>query len=542
MRAKLSPFFLLILLLNGCAQIKHLDNHDRNRDVNITSSNPEKNGYAVSAALSKGFNKTDRIDTLDRDGAWCWFADPRALYHKGMKEQTYFSWVTGTGDIVIASYNHQTGEYKKNTLFERLQADDHANPTIFIRKDGKIILFYSKHFDTVMRYRISMNAEDVSSFGTEKSFGNNVTYPYPFQLGDDIVIFYRGDTDWHPAMAVSHNNGETFEKPVKFITGGGQRPYTRYAQDPTGAIHVAFTTGHPRNEPSNKIYYVCYKKGKFYKADGSLIKDFGDGANPLNIDTNDAETAYNASNGKGWIWDITVDSLHKPVMVFATFPQDTDHRYHYARWTGTEWYQKQLTTAGKWFPQTPAGVTEPEPNYSGGISLDYDNPSQIYLSKQVEGVFEIMKFSTPDSGATWDSTVITRNTPSGLINVRPVVPRHHKKGFFDVLWMRGTYIFYTNYHTSIVFQADSLKTSFNRIELNPETLSLSKGTTSQLNVKFYPAFSSADKTLSWSSSDENVATVINGVVTGVSAGKTTIAATTSIGKAASESVNVLAPE
>ena len=229
-------------------------------------------------------------------------------------------------------------------------------------------------------------------------------------------------------------------------------------------------------------------------------------------------------------------------MVFAAFPLDTDHRYHYARWTGTEWYQKQLTNAGKWFPQTPEGATEPEPNYSGGISLNYNNPSQVYLSKQVKGVFEILKFSTPDGGVTWDSTAITWNTPPQLVNVRPIVPRNHKPGFFDVLWMRGTYTFYTNYHTSIVFQMDSLKTSFDRIELNPETLSVHKGTTSKLNVSFYPAFSTADKTLSWSSSDENVATVNNGVVTGISVGKTTITATTSNGKSASMTVNVLAPE
>ena len=188
-------------------------------------------------------------------------------------------------------------------------------------------------------------------------------------------------------------------------------------------------------------------------------------------------------------------------MVFATFPQDTDHRYHYARWTGTEWYQKQLTTAGKWFPQTPAGVTEPEPNYSGGISLDYDNPSQIYLSKQVEGVFEIMKFSTPDSGATWDSTVITRNTPSGLINVRPVVPRHHKKGFFDVLWMRGTYTFYTNYHTSIVFQMDSLKNNSDTLSFTPSVQELYKGDSTKINVSFLPTLFLTGKSLIRSNSN-----------------------------------------
>ncbi len=439
--------FLIFALSDGYTQTNLKENCHRNVEENAKKSS------------GKRFINSTGTDTLDTDGAWCWFADPRAIYYKGAKEQTYFSWVSGKGDIVIAAYNHRKGEYKKNILSERLQADDHANPTIFIRKDGKIILFYSKHFDTVMRYRISTNAEDISSFGTEKTFGYNVTYPYPFRVGDDIVIFYRGDTDWHPTMAVSHDNGETFQTPVKFIVGGGQRPYTRFSQDSAGAIHVAFTTGHPRNESENKIYYACFKNGKFYRADGSLIKDYRNGANPLNIDTHDAEMVYDGSKGKGWIWDITVDSLKNPVLAYTSFPQDTDHRYHYARWTGKKWYQTQLTDAGTWFPQTPAGETEREPNYSGGISLDYDNPSQIYLSKQVKGVFEILKFTTPDGGITWDSVAITRNTPPGVVNVRPVVPRHHKKGFFDVIWMRGTYTHYTSYQTSLVFQMDSDKSN-----------------------------------------------------------------------------------
>ncbi|HOQ58918.1 MAG TPA: hypothetical protein PLI37_07645, partial [Bacteroidales bacterium] len=43
--------------------------------------------------------------------------------------------------------------------------------------------------------------------------------------------------------------------------------------------------------------------------------------------------------------------------------------------------------------------------------------------------------------------------PKGLLNVRPIVPRHHKKGVFDVVWMRGRYEFYADerYETSLVF-------------------------------------------------------------------------------------------
>lgn len=494
----------------------------------------------ITASFPKNFIQTGKIDTLDIDGAWCWFADPRSIYHKGQKEQTYFSWVTSTGDIVIAAYNHKTGEYIKNTLSEKLQVDDHANPSVFIRKDGKIILFYSKHFDTVMRYRISTNAEDISSFGAEKTFGYNVTYPYPFQVGNDIVIFYRGDADWHPTMAVSHDNGETFDAPTKFIIGGGQRPYTRYCQDSTGAIHVAYTTGHPRNEASNKIYYALFKNDKFYRADGTLIKDYNAGANPLNIDTNDAETVYNASNGKGWIWDITVDSDKNPVMVFASFPTDTDHRYYYSRWTGANWFQKQLTNGGKWFPQTPVNTTEPEPNYSGGISLDYDNPSTVYLSKQVKDVFEIFKFTTPDKGITWDSIAVTWNTPKEYVNVRPIAPRHHKKGFFDVLWMKGPYTYYTNYHTSIVYRMDSTVNQADSIKLNSNAITIYQGNNAMLTATFFP-FITKDKSLVWSSSNLAVATVNNGIIKGIAPGSSIVTATTANGKTATVQVTVLTP-
>jgi hypothetical protein len=469
---------------------------------------------------------TNPIDTLTPDGAWCWFADPRALYFEGEKEQTYFSWVTNAGDIVIAAYDHTTGVFQQNTLSEKLQADDHANPAIFIRPDRRVILFYSKHFDTVMRYRISVNPEDISQFGEEKTFGNNVTYPYPFQVGSDIVILYRGDADWHPTMAVSHDNGVTFGTPQKFIVGGGQRPYTRFCQGPDGAIHCAFTTGHPRNESSNKIYYACYKNGAFYRADGTLIKNYTGSSSALNITSNEAETVYNAANGKGWIWDIAIDGSGNPVLVYAAFPSDTQHDYYYARWNGTRWENNFIVTSGSWFPQTPAGASEPEPNYSGGLFLDGDNPSVVYLSKQVNGVFEIFKYTTSDRGKTWVTEAITENTPAGLLNVRPIVPRNHKPGYFDVIWMRGTYTFYANreYHTSLVYKRGVTADNIESIELSETSIRLLEGTGKQLSATFTP-FLTADKTLQWQSSDETAATVENGYVYALNKGSALITAT-----------------
>ncbi len=402
------------------------------------------NANSVSAV-----NTIQRADTLTLDGAWCWFGDPRAVYFKGINEQTYFSWVTKSGDMEVAAYNHKTGVYTKKTLYAKLQIDDHNNPSIFIRDDGRLVVFFSKHSSGPMHRFISTNPEDISSWGTDYTFGTNVTYPNPFKIGNQIAVFFR-DINWHPSIAISTDNGQTFGTTQQFIQGGGGRPYIKYCSDKNGTIHFAFTDGHPRDS-YNKVYYACYKNGKFYKADGTYIKDFTGSATALNLDTYEAEVVYDASAGKGWVWDIAIDKLGNPVVVYASFPSNTDHRYNYAKWDGTKWTNLELTKAGKWFEQTPVGVTEPEPNYSGGISLDANNTSVVYLSKPVNNVFEIFKWTSKDSGVTWDSLAITQNTSPDLINVRPIVPRNHKPGYFDVLWMKGKYIYYTNYNTSVLF-------------------------------------------------------------------------------------------
>lgn len=396
------------------------------------------------------------IETLNSDGAWCWFADSRAIYYEGEKEQTYFSWVNSKGDIVVASYNHQSGAMMENTLHKNFQVDDHANPSVFIRNDGRIMVFYGAHFGKEMYCVISENVEDISSFNDPVKFGNLVTYPYPFYVDGSIYCFFRGGDSWHPQLCISDDNGLTWSSQHLVISGGGQRPYTRYVQDKTGGIHIAFTHGHPRMENSNKLYYVYFIDGNFYSADGTFIKKY-DNTNPINIDSGEPEVVYDASNGKGWIWDVAVDENNYPVMVYAVFPNDNDHRYYYSRWNGTTWISNEICKGGGWFPQTPSGKNEPEPNYSGGIIMDGDNPNVVYLSKPVNDVFEIWKYTTNDMGFTWDSLAITKNTPAGLLNVRPIVPKNHKKGYFDVLWMRGTYEFYTKYNTSIFLKHSEKK-------------------------------------------------------------------------------------
>ena len=42
-------------------------------------------------------DEADTGKTLAEDAAWCWFSDPRAVYHHGEKEAVYFGYINSRG-------------------------------------------------------------------------------------------------------------------------------------------------------------------------------------------------------------------------------------------------------------------------------------------------------------------------------------------------------------------------------------------------------------------------------------------------------------
>lgn len=399
--------------------------------------------------------------TLTDDGAWCWFADPRAVYHEGTKQRTYLGWVTSGGDIVVAHHDHATGRTESAVLHEKLDKDDHANPALLVREDGRIDAYYTRHAGRKMYVRTSVRPEDATAWGPERSFQpntgkwgrNNYCYPNPARLdseGGRRYLFWRGD-HWKPTLSTS-KDGDTWSSGrivlMREGAGAGNRPYVKMDTDGVSRIHLAFTDGHPRNEPANSIYYAGYREGAFRRASGSPITKL----DALPFRPRQADIVYDGrkTGTRAWIWDVAGDSRGRPVIVYARLPAETDHRYHYARWTGTGWSDHELCAAGGWFPMTPDGKRESEPHYSGGVVLDHDDPSVVYLSRKVDGVFEIERWSTKDLGRTWTREPVTSGSKHH--NVRPVVIRGHatRQGF-RVAWMElsGGYEHYTRFRTSI---------------------------------------------------------------------------------------------
>ena len=382
------------------------------------------------------------------DGAWSWFADPRAVHHRG---RTYVGWVAQDGDIKVSAYDHATLARTTALVASRVQVDDHANPAVQILPDGRVRAFYSAHGGMRMWYRTSLAPEDITAWGPAQTMPENstgafgFTYPNPVHLAAEgrTYLFWRGG-DFNPTFTSQADGSDAWAPVRRLISVAGERPYVKYDSDGESTIHIAFTNAHPNESGDVNIYYAAYRDGAFRRADGTVIGPLGTAIVP---DTDDR--VFDAPQN-AWIHDVAHDDQGRPVLVFAVFdstpvPRRFDHRYLYARWTGERWETKPITAAGGSISEDPR-----EPYYSGGITLDHEDPRTVYLSRQTgEGLWDVETWSTTDGGDSWRSEPVTAG--SGTKNVRPVSPRGMLpfSGDMSVLWMRGRYPYYLTYQTSI---------------------------------------------------------------------------------------------
>jgi hypothetical protein len=379
--------------------------------------------------------------------------------------RTYVGWVTASdgGEVRLAAYDHDSGDIEE-VMLARLHEDDHAAPSLHFLPSGRLMVFYSAHNGMEMYYRISVRPEDITDWGEEYSLGVNTpgkgfTYPNPVQLSDEddrLYLFWRGGSR---QPTYSHTEDYAHWAPAKNLIEAGTVPYLKVFSSGQSTIHFGFSNDHPELASNNNIYYFAYRNGQLFRADGSLIGALD--AGPVTPD--DADLVYESSqeDRRAWIWDVAEDKDKNPILVFSasTHPPEHDrryghwneegwrHHYYYARWDGKCWRHSELVDGGTWFPQTPKDGEEPEPYYSGGIALDHGDPSVVYLSREVNGCFEIERWKTPDGGLTWKSESVTKD--STALNIRPVVPRGPRHKQTSVFWMHGTYRYFTDYDTEL---------------------------------------------------------------------------------------------
>ena len=308
---------------------------------------------------------------VTNNGGWNWYVEPSGTHiqpgddlatrfesgqyssnngYVFQYDKTYMGWVEDGGDIVIGEYNHDTDEYKRVVIHEKLESDDHNNPAVVILPDGRIMAVYTMHTnEAYVYYRVTKNPEDISEWNDEQFYlcksvtpdDTNVyyaTYPSVFMVHDDMGIIgndviymgWRG-VHWKPTLAkfsMPDEDGkcETLMNQTQFAnttygystydgndapnaksdggkTDSGRRPYTKYDYDfDRNKIYITFTANHPDNDKRNHIYYIYLdiEDQNLYTAKDRLLQ-------PLPFENQQSYRTQGANGTNGQWGIITVD-------------------------------------------------------------------------------------------------------------------------------------------------------------------------------------------------------------------------------------------
>lgn len=426
---------------------------------------------SVCLALSlSGLNaqtENDGLTVFMEDGGWCWYQDPRAIIHDG---KLFIGSVKGGGDgeALISVYdldaNQSLGKVIAQAAFDH---DDHNAPVFHARPDGSVLATYARHNRDAFHYSRISDPSDPMKWGDEfkherRSLNpkDKVTYMNLLELKDEgkLYNFYRG-IDFNPTFVTSIDHGKTWSDPVHFFkneVGGRHRPYARYVGNGKDTVHVSITDAHPRDY-GNSIYYFAFRDGKYFTADGSLVKD-------LNTDgpllPSEAERVYEGTGnpmrgsnlsaiGAAWTSSIELDEEGHPHMSYTLYNSNADNRYRLASWDGSKWIDREVAFGGNC-------LYDREASYTGLITMDPIDPSIVFISTDVDpstgrdlgGWHEIYraKIRPTDDISNIQWKAVTRDSP--VRNIRPMVLREGGKRV--TLWQRGRFTTYTNYDLDTV--------------------------------------------------------------------------------------------
>ncbi len=410
---------------------------------------------------SMTWSQNIRVNTLTEKGAWCWFADSRAISYEnknGTINNTYIGYIDVHGNIKATQINHLSNETSEVLIRSWFQPDDHNNPTFLVLPDERIMIFYSRHTDErCFYYRISQKPGDITALGRELRLEteNNTTYPSPFILSDDpdhIYLCWRG-IGWHPTIArltMPDKNDEVHfdwgpHQIIQSQKGGrGVRPYAKYASNGKDKINLAYTTTHPDNQSVNYIYFNSIDINTFELQDikGSKLETVGSGILHQVEATPDYKSSYpdavvEDAPYRNWLWEISVMDEQKPVIAMVRINENKDsHDYYCVRWNGKEWQKTFLENAGGHFHQT----STTERCYSGGMAIDKAVPNVIYGSVPVNGkygkVYELKKYTVAPDGTLASAEQMTFDSQKN--NIRPYA-LFNKKNDLQLIWMYGDY-------------------------------------------------------------------------------------------------------
>jgi BNR repeat-containing family member len=378
-------------------------------------------------------------------GAWSYFGDPRAISHDG---HAFTGWISTTGNVWVA-HIRPDGRITKRVIYKGLGVDDHNNPSLVFRPDGRIAVFFSPHSGRVlpppslrpsrMRYRISKRPFSIDGFQPVRLVKTNVpgglgyTYPNPIQQRGKLWLFWRGG-GWNPTFSYTRNGRDWVPARELLRSREDERPYSKYCGDGKTRIHGVFSEGHA-NHFNNSLYYLVYENMGFFGANGRRLGSLRNV--PLPISKLERIYRFTKAKGSAWPHDIALTSRGRPRIVYTRRVGNRD-TFFYAYNNGERWISRKIVEAGPGFPSFT----------SGGATLDHEDPRIVYLSRRTGDFHQVEAWFTPDDGRSWRSRRLTHEPRHYCI--RPVTPRGLRNRNL-VLFSRGdrSTVGFTDFRTRI---------------------------------------------------------------------------------------------
>jgi hypothetical protein len=372
-------------------------------------------------------------------GGWSTPMYPKACYAAG---KSYVGYVHGvTGGLYVAQYDHATHAVV-TTLLDTPPVDDHNNPAVLVRSDGRILCAFSKHDGPAMYTMLSTNPGDISSFGAAVSTGQTtpfgITYPALFEMtgveGSPIYLLDRnkaaGGVPGRLAMQKSTDGGATWSATTLVFTGAvGKRPYWGFAADGT-KIHVMTTDCDPyAQEGPMKMGHMYFDAvtETWHKSDGTEIT----AAKPF-LHT---ELTQVYSGGAFPMDGVVVAGLPRFTLVRDMGSSTVTGSLF--RWDGATWGSVDVFT----------GSYLSADRYFCSLVMNRANLNEMFAALDVAGMPEIHRWVSSDGGATWGSPIAVTSGSSAL-NVSPIAVINGVASL-PVVWLYGTYVGQSDFDMSL---------------------------------------------------------------------------------------------
>lgn len=477
-------------------------------------------GSDVRVALTDGTElshvRLSRGSYISRDGHRTWYNLPVAIYDATGNGALYSGDFNGTNDgyVRCRKWDYGTKTLTGGSFDGGGNGDDHNNPAVLQRSDGKLILFAPSHNigDYTLPYRISTTARDPTAWGAEKTVtgwtanGNGVSYAQAWRLssessGQKIWLFSREKAS-SPALnrwvySTSTDDGDTFASIAPFWSGGSG-PYLLSISNGSNRIDFFASYSNPSDGDGKAVYHFYYQASDatFRGSDGSLCNT--DGSIPAAgftaatlpaaskiLDGADADPDDNV-----WNASINYNSNGDPVVLLIVYKggslSTTEvHWGEYDSGWSTEkigdW--SQLSTGSPEYP--PLACVDPSVAKGAAICFEVSGNEELQLWR--------------DTGSGWTKTTDVTSGGSAP-NYRPFATYNHpldgKGGEFT--WCQGG--FYTDFATTGanveagIATYPTLDADIASIRVCVPSLPSSGNTT----IRFYAGNATATDSQSWS--------------------------------------------